>query len=98
MATQDSCPDNLMGRGAWWAIVHRVTKGQTQLKPLSTSTLTLVILNLLPQSLEEKTIRMGLAEVNVVRIYEDVSGNFIDQLLSFVFRNNRCFLSTTYGI
>ena len=86
-----------MGRGAWWAIVHRVTKGQTQLKQLSTSTLTLVILNLLPQSSEEK-IRIGLAEVNMVRIYENVSGKFIDQLLSFFFRNNRCFLSTIYGM
>ena len=85
MATQYSCLDNLMGRGAWWAIVHRVTKGQTQLKQLSTSTLTLVILNLLPQSSEEKTIRIGLAEVNMVSIYENVSGRFIDQLSSFFF-------------
>ena len=37
---------------------------------------------------------MGLAEVNMGRIYENVSGKFIDQLLPFVFRNNRCFLST----
>ena len=25
-----------MDRGAWWSIVHRVTKSQTQLKRLST--------------------------------------------------------------
>ena len=29
---QYSCLENPMDRGAWWAIVHRVTKGQTQLK------------------------------------------------------------------
>ena len=27
-----SCLENPMGRGAWWARVHRVTKSQTQLK------------------------------------------------------------------
>ena len=27
-----------MGRGAWWATVHRVTKSQTQLKRLNTHT------------------------------------------------------------
>ena len=27
---------NPMGRGTWLAIIHRVTKNQTQLKPLST--------------------------------------------------------------
>ena len=26
-----------MDRGAWWAIVHRVTKSQTQLKGLNTA-------------------------------------------------------------
>ena len=26
---QYSCPENPMDRGAWWAIVHRVTKSQT---------------------------------------------------------------------
>ena len=26
---QYSCLDNSMDRGAWWAIVHRVTKSQT---------------------------------------------------------------------
>ena len=31
-----SCLDNPMDRGAWWAMVHRVTKSQTQLKQLST--------------------------------------------------------------
>ena len=29
---QYSCLENPMDRGAWWAIVHRVTKSQTQLK------------------------------------------------------------------
>ena len=32
---QDSCLENPMDRGAWWAIVHTVTKSQTQLKRLS---------------------------------------------------------------
>ena len=31
---QYSCPGDSMDRGAWWATVHRVTKGQTQLKRL----------------------------------------------------------------
>ena len=26
---QDSCLENFMDRGAWWVIVHRVTKSQT---------------------------------------------------------------------
>ena len=26
---QYSCQENPMGRGAWWAIVHRVAKSQT---------------------------------------------------------------------
>ena len=33
-----SCLGNLMDRGGWWAIVHRVTKSWTQLKRLSTHT------------------------------------------------------------
>ena len=32
---QYSCLENPIDRGAWWARVHRVTKGQTQLKWLS---------------------------------------------------------------
>ena len=28
---QYSCLENLMDRGTWWAIVHRVTKSQKQL-------------------------------------------------------------------
>ena len=32
---QYSCLGNPMDRGAWWAIVHRVTKSLTQLKRLS---------------------------------------------------------------
>ena len=30
-----SCLENLMDRGAWQAVVHRVAKSQIQLKPLS---------------------------------------------------------------
>ena len=26
---QDSCPENPMDRGAWWAAVHRVAKSRT---------------------------------------------------------------------
>lgn len=40
---------------------------------------------------EKETIRMRLAEVNMVRIYESISGKLRDQLSPFVFRNNRCF-------
>ena len=29
---QYSCQENPMDRGAWWATVHAVTKGQTQLR------------------------------------------------------------------
>ena len=36
---QYSCLGNPMDRGAWRATVHRVTKSQTQLKPLSTTVL-----------------------------------------------------------
>ena len=32
--TQYSCLENPMGRGAWWATVHRVTKSWTGLKQL----------------------------------------------------------------
>ena len=35
---QDSCLENSMDRGAWWATVHGVSKSQTQLKWLSTPT------------------------------------------------------------
>ena len=35
---QDSCLENPMDRGAWWATVHRVVKSYTQLKQLSTHT------------------------------------------------------------
>ena len=33
-----SCLENPKDRGAWWAIVHRVTKSRTQLKRLSMHT------------------------------------------------------------
>ena len=29
---QDSCLENPMDRGAWWATVHRVAKSRTRLK------------------------------------------------------------------
>ena len=32
---QYSCLENAMDRGAWWAIVHGVTKSRTGLKRLS---------------------------------------------------------------
>ena len=35
---QYSCLENPMGRGAWWAIVHRIAKRQTRLKRLNTHT------------------------------------------------------------
>ena len=37
---QDSCLENPMDRGAWWASVHRVTKSQTELKQISMHTCT----------------------------------------------------------
>ena len=33
---QYSCLETSMDRGAWWAIIQRVSKGQTQLKQLHT--------------------------------------------------------------
>ena len=35
---QYSCLENPMDRGVWWALVHRVTKSQKQLKQLSIHT------------------------------------------------------------
>ena len=32
---QDSCLENPMDRGAWWATVHRVTQSRIQLKCLN---------------------------------------------------------------
>ena len=34
---QNSCLENPMDRGVWWAIVHRVAKSQTRLKQFSTA-------------------------------------------------------------
>ena len=31
----NSCLENPMDRGAWWAVVHRIAKSWTQLKQLS---------------------------------------------------------------
>ena len=36
---QYSCLENPMDRGAWWVMVHSVTKSQTQVKQLSLHTL-----------------------------------------------------------
>ena len=51
---QYSCLGNPMDRGAWRATVHRVTKSQTQLKPLSTTVLYFVrsgpVLSSVPQT------------------------------------------------
>ena len=33
---QDSCQENPMDRGAWWATIYGVTESQTQLKQVST--------------------------------------------------------------
>ena len=41
---QYSCLDNPMGRGAWWAAVHEVTKSQTRLKQMSMHMTKLTIL------------------------------------------------------
>ena len=35
---QNSCLENLMDRGAWWAVVHRVSKSWTQLQQPSMHT------------------------------------------------------------
>ena len=43
---QDSCLENPMKRGAWWATVHGVTRSQTQLKRLSMHTYILTILSI----------------------------------------------------
>ena len=40
---QYSCLENPMNRGTWWATVHRDSRSQTQLKPLSTHTFTYAI-------------------------------------------------------
>ena len=35
---QDSCPENPMDKGAWWATVHWVSKSRTRLSNLAHST------------------------------------------------------------
>ena len=42
---QHSCLKNLMDRGAWRAVVHRVAKSQTPLKQLSTQACMIATLN-----------------------------------------------------
>ena len=49
MATQYSCLENPMARGAWWATVHRVAKSQTQLRRLSTHACTVEVNTILNQ-------------------------------------------------
>ena len=39
---QYSCLENPMDRGAWWAIVHRVTKSQTRLSDCTSKSLQMV--------------------------------------------------------
>ena len=39
---QYSCLENPMDRGAWWAIVHRVTKSQTRLSDFTSKSLQMV--------------------------------------------------------
>ena len=46
---QYSCLENPMDRGAWWAMVHRVTESQTWLKQLTLTDLFIVSLFLLPK-------------------------------------------------
>ena len=41
---QSSCLENLINRGAWQAIVHGVTKGQTQFN--NSTTTCLIVLNI----------------------------------------------------
>ena len=43
---QYSCLENSMDRGSWRATVHRVTKSQTWLRPLSTHTLNILMVAL----------------------------------------------------
>ena len=78
MATlQDSCLENPVDRGAWWATVHGVAQGQTRLKQLSTArcnyihTLLLVslakVLNSWPlHSLIYNTLHFGLLLLNLL--------------------------------
>ena len=40
---QYSCLENPKDRRAWWAMVHRVTKGQTRLKRLSSEKYSLTV-------------------------------------------------------
>ena len=47
LAMEYSCLENPMDRGAWWAIVHRVTKSRTQLKRLCMHARVLTLFNLL---------------------------------------------------
>ena len=39
---QDSCLENPVDRGTWWATVHNVTKSGTQLKGLNTHACTML--------------------------------------------------------
>ena len=45
---QYSCLANPMGRGAWWAMVHRVAKSQTQLKKLKLPLQAVLVVKNLP--------------------------------------------------
>ena len=43
---QCSCLENPMGRGAWWAAVHRVAQSRTRLKQFNTHTHTHACINM----------------------------------------------------
>ena len=51
---QQSCLENPMDGGAWWATVHRVTKSQTLLKRLSMHAHICLFMNGLGWSTESK--------------------------------------------
>ena len=50
---QNSCLENPMDRGAWWAMVDRVAKSWARLKWLSLRACTYFILHLFPENFEE---------------------------------------------
>ena len=50
MATQYPCLENLMDRGAGWAIAHRVTESDTTEKALHTDGLDVLLSSSIPES------------------------------------------------
>ena len=51
MATQYPCLENLMDRGAWWAIAHRVTESDTTEKALHTDGLDVLLSSSIPEGI-----------------------------------------------